>query len=119
MPIYTYPGSETSEYKESFDKIEDTKTTEEQPQESQMVTIGSAKNQIIGGYQEVDEFYHSDDGYISKMYDSDTWIKRRLEQGATIIMVNRAVWMGLPEHERILWGRLGDIEKVNSISKTH
>ena len=31
-------------------------------------------------------------------------------------MVNRLVWMGLPEHECILWGRLGDIEKVYSTS---
>ena len=71
MPIYTYPGSETSEYEESFDKIEDTKTTEEPPQERQILTICSAKDQIIGGDQVVDEFYYRDDGYISKTHDSD------------------------------------------------
>ena len=42
-------------------------------------------------------------------------MKRCLEQGATIIMVNRTVWMVFPEHELILWGRLGDIENVTSI----
>ena len=44
------------------------------------------------------------------------YTKKRLEQGATIITVNSTVWMGLPEYERILWGRLGDIETVEGTS---
>ena len=43
-------------------------------------------------------------------------MKTQLEQGNTIITVNCLVWMGLPDHEGVLWGRLGDIEKVNSTS---
>ena len=59
MPIYTYPGSETSEYEEPF-----TKTSEEPPQESRIVTIDSSKDQIIGAYQAVDELqvHYRNDG---------------------------------------------------------
>ena len=39
-----------------------------------------------------------------------------LQQGATIITVNCLVWMGLPEHEGMLWGRLGYIKKVRGTS---
>ena len=31
-------------------------------------------------------------------------------------MVNRLVWMGLQEYERIWWMRLGEIEEVNGTS---
>ena len=101
-----------------FDKTEDHKTSEEPPQESLIVDIDSSKpqDQIIEGYQAVDEFQYSSDGYISKTYDPDAWTKRRLEQGITIITVNPLVWRGLPEYERILWGRLADIEQVESTS---
>ena len=99
-----------------FDKTEDHKTSEEPPQESLIVDIDSSKpeDQIIEGYQAVDEFQYSSDGYISKTYDPDAWTKRRSEQGITIITVNPLVWRGLPEYERILWGRLADIEQVES-----
>ena len=82
------------------------------------LSVDSSKDQIIEGYRAVDELQYRSDGYISKTYDSDAWTKRlgQLEQGKTIIMVNRLVWMGLPEHERILWGRLGDIEQVKGTS---
>ena len=78
--------------------------------------IDSSKDQIIEVYKAVDELQYRSDGYISKTYDPDVWTKRRLGQGMTIIMVNRLVWMGLPEHERVLWGRLGDIEQVKETS---
>ena len=70
MPIYTYPGSESSGYDQSFDKTEDHKTTGEvpgePPQESRIEDIDSSKDQIIEGHQAVDEFQYRSNGYISK-----------------------------------------------------
>ena len=64
--------------------------------------IDSSKDQIIEGYQAIDELQYRSDCCISETYDADAWTKKRLEHGMTIIMVNRWVWMGLPEHEYIL-----------------
>ena len=80
------------------------------------MTIHSSKDQIIEGYQEPDELHYRNDGYVSKTYDPAMYMKTRLEQGATIITVSHAVWMGLPDHERILWERLGDIKRVKGTS---
>ena len=55
MPIYTYPGSESSEYDQSFDKTKDYMITGETPQESLLVDIDSSKDQIVEGYRVVDE----------------------------------------------------------------
>ena len=113
MPIYTYPGSDSSsepgpsEYDESFNKTEDHKITGAPLQESWIVGIVSSKDQIIESYQAVDELQYRSDGYISKTYDPDAWKITLLEQGKTIVMVNHFVWTGLPEYERILWMRLG------------
>ena len=57
MPIYTYPGSDSSsepgpsEYDESFNKTEDHKITGAPLQESWIVGIVSSKDQIIESYQ--------------------------------------------------------------------
>ena len=118
MPIYAYPGSESSKCEESFNKTEDHKNTGEPPQESLIVDIDSSKDQImiIEGCQAVDELQYRSDGYISKPCDPEAWTKTVLEKGATIIMVNCLVWRGFSEHECILWGRLGGIEKVKGTS---
>ena len=91
------------ECEQPFDKTEDDETTGEPPQESLIVDIETSKDQIIKGYQAVDELQYRSDAYISKTYDPDAWTKGQLEQEMTIITVNRLVWMGLPEHECILW----------------
>ena len=54
--------------------------------------------------------------HIKDEFDPDAWTKRQWEQGKTINTVNRLVWMGLPEDERFLWGRLGDFEQVKGTS---
>ena len=77
MHIYTYTGSETSEYEEPFNETEDTKTSQEPPQESKIDTIDSLRDQIIRGYQAVNELHYRNDGYISKTYDPD-FIRKRV-----------------------------------------
>ena len=102
MPNYAYPGSESSEHDQSFDKTKDHYTTEESLQQSPRVYDESTKDQSLEGY--------CSNGYISKTYDPVALSKRPMFQGNTLITVNRLVWMGLPEH--IMGGRLGEIEVI-------
>ena len=74
------------------------------------------KDQSLKGYQEDEELQYRSNQYVSKTYDPFALSKIPKVQRNTLISVNRLVWMGLPEHERIMWGRLGEIEPVKGSS---
>ena len=116
MPIFTYSGSDTSVYGELPNETENVNASEEPRQGSNIGTIAYHKDQTIEGYSISDELHYRSDGYISKTYDPDMYTKSCMARGAVIIKVNEAVWEGLPDHEHILWGRLGCIEKVKGTS---
>ena len=116
MPNYAYPGSESSEHDQSFDKTEDHETTEESRQQSPKVDDELMKDQTLEGYQEDDERQYRSDGNMSKTYDPVTVSKRPMVQGNTLIKVNHLVWVELPEHEHIMWERPGEIERVKGTS---
>ena len=116
MPIFTYSGSDTSEYGESPNETENVNTSEEPRQGSNIGTIAFCKDQTIEGYPIPDELHYRSDGYISKTYDPDMYTNTCMARGAIIITVNEAVCEGLPHHEHNLWGRLGCIERVKGTS---